>query len=686
MAENLDFNLNVKKNDLSKTLDSGIKQASTLEGTLSTALGVFGGGLLLKGASLFADALGSIVNVGKEAVENAIQQEIAVNNLNNALARSGNYSKAASLDMQEYASSLQNASVYGDDLVLNNVALLQSLTNLNTEGLKKGVSAAADLASVLGIDLEGATRLVAKAATGNVSSLQRYGIEIVKGRDNAESFANTLKALNDQFSGAAKSQLNTYAGALAAAKNAYGDMLEPLGDIIIKSPLVVAALNTITGKFNETGAGAAESTSYFQELLQDGVLALAAGSEVLLDAMDGLTVISKALVNTLQILGGTIGLALISPFVLLTEVILEANDVLLALGFGVEGLVNPFMEANNALQEFTNDGVEGFKNAADSNVFRKMSDEVSQTTDALIDAAADVAMANAIGIKNGDAAVVAARAQLAEKIAAEEKYGVDIANLKALILSEEKALNDQLYAEGIEDEFIKNELKLEAIHQQKIAEAQAIYEGELLKNEAGLNASEKELADRKAYEALTLASIKASAQKEIDIKRATVANTKKLNEEREANQKDTFATMATLASSGNKTLAAIGKASALAQIAIDGPAAVTKALAAFPPPFNFAAAGAVGVAVAAQAAKVVGVQFANSGFIGNGSGATMGSDNTMAAVRSGEMVLNGDDQKTLFDAIKGGGLGGGQPIIIQINSREIARAVRDEIQGGFRLV
>jgi hypothetical protein len=129
----------------------------------------------------------------------------------------------------------------------------------------------------------------------------------------------------------------------------------------------------------------------------------------------------------------------------------------------------------------------------------------------------------------------------------------------------------------------------------------------------------------------------------------------------------------------------VGKAAALTQIAIDGPAAVTKALAAFPPPFNFAAATAVGAAVAAQAAKVVGVSFANGGFLNGEGGATAGPDNTMANLRKGEMVLNADDQRTLFDAIKSGSLGGGGNIQLIIDGREVAIAVRNQIQGGFRL-
>ena len=50
-------------------------------------------------------------------------------------------------------------------------------------------------------------------------------------------------------------------------------------------------------------------------------------------------------------------------------------------------------------------------------------------------------------------------------------------------------------------------------------------------------------------------------------------------------------------------------------------------------------------------------KFATGGIIGGGS--TSG-DNMLARVNSGEMILNGSQQKRLFGAINGGNLGGGQ--------------------------
>lgn len=75
----------------------------------------------------------------------------------------------------------------------------------------------------------------------------------------------------------------------------------------------------------------------------------------------------------------------------------------------------------------------------------------------------------------------------------------------------------------------------------------------------------------------------------------------------------------------------------------------------------------VGAAASAQLAAVIANKpvppsgFASGGVVGGFMGASRGSDNTSAAVglREGEMVLNADQQRNLFESINSGKLGGG---------------------------
>jgi len=162
---------------------------------------------------------------------------------------------------------------------------------------------------------------------------------------------------------------------------------------------------------------------------------------------------------------------------------------------------------------------------------------------------------------------------------------------------------------------------------------------------------------------------------------------KKENSDREeADRKSSLNTIATLSQSNNKTLAAIGKAAALTQIAISGPAAVVKAFEAFPPPFSFVAAAAVGAAVAAQAAKVAGISFADGGIV---PGSSFSGDRVAANVNSGEMILNRQQQTTLLGLASGSGGAGGQPITVnttvELDGEVVGRSVSRQVANGLVL-
>lgn len=684
MAEKLNFDIAVQNNQLDKALESGIQKAGKLEGSLETALAVFAGNLITKGFDAVVNGFQSLIDFSNEAIDAAAAQEVATNNLNNALARQGNFTRQASQELLDFASNMQKLTVFEDDAVISSTALLQSLSNLSVDGLKAGVTAAADFATVLGIDLETATRLVAKAAEGNISVFKRYGVQIQEGKNDAETFANTIQALNSQFGGASAAQLNTYNGSLKALKNAYGDLLEPIGDIVVKNPLIVAGFNEIKNIINGTNEEVSAGVPAFQEFLNNGIFAVSAGSQVLLDIFDFLTVGVKQFINVIQIAGGFIASGLVNPIKDLIDGVLFLGSNIPGLSDKFEGLVNPLDKASVAIADFTNNGIKGLSDATGGNVFRDLSEGIDNFTTKIVENAAAVKTAQG-DVKNSNAQrLLDEDENSAEILKRKQQLGAEILTLQAQIAGEESAQSAQLAALDIENESAANIAKIEAIYAQKILEAQAVYEGELLKNKSIASASEQALANEKAFQNLSLVALKASTQKEIEAKRAVIAEEKKIAADRIANQSSTFATIATLASANNKGLAAIGKAAAITQIAIDTPVAIGRALAAFPPPFNFAAAGLVGAAMAAQASRIAGVQFEQGGIVGQSNGASAGADNRVATIRDGEIILNSSQQKTLFDAINSGNLGGGNIQVI-IDGREVAVAVRNQIQSGFRL-
>lgn len=112
----------------------------------------------------------------------------------------------------------------------------------------------------------------------------------------------------------------------------------------------------------------------------------------------------------------------------------------------------------------------------------------------------------------------------------------------------------------------------------------------------------------------------------------------------------------------NEEMVRASKIVALAEVAIKQGVAIAEAVAASAAgdPYTYAlrVAAAVASTVAAMASAIASINKASSfetgGVIGGYSGATMGSDNTYIHARQGEMVLNAEQQRQLFDIANGG--------------------------------
>src|SRR5690606_38025001 len=97
-----------------------------------------------------------------DGVKAAQVQQDSINALNTALKATGQFTEGTSKEFQAFASELQNSSKFGDEVILQNAALIQSLGGLEKEGLKGATQAAIDMAAALGIDLKAAATLVGK--------------------------------------------------------------------------------------------------------------------------------------------------------------------------------------------------------------------------------------------------------------------------------------------------------------------------------------------------------------------------------------------------------------------------------------------------------------------------------------------------------------------------------------------
>lgn len=669
MAEKIDFDLNVKNNQLDKAIDSATKKSLNLNGVLSTAVGVFAGNLLTKGFDLATDAVGSLIDITQRAIKEAANQEVAVNNLNSALSRAGNLTKETTNELQAYAGALQNVSTYGDDATLNSLALLQSLTKLKKEGLQEGVTAAADLASALGIDLESATNMVAKAANGNVMALNKMGLGITVAQTNAETFANTLEKLNEKFGGAASSKLNTYQGAVTSLGNAYGDLFEPIGDIVVKNAAVIATINTVKDIFTELSVELGSNKEKYIELVQDGILITITAVKVFAQVMDGLTVTSKLLVNSLAVIGATLNASMIGVFKIAYDVVLEFLKAIPLVGESFKGIINPLNELSTAFNKTLGSAVDDFKNSADDTIFTSLSRGADEFADKVISGAEAIKLANT-ELKN-KTVVTEQEATYDELLGLQAQYNAD----KALLDEQAKQAIDALKIEG-------GLAEIEAIRAFEEEKSQVIYDQLVARNELILSEEQKRIANGKALIELQARNDKLMSDATLKSAKFTANEEKKVQEGRLAATAAFMNLGLALSREGSLASKVLANAGALmntyqgANQVLADPTIPVVAKPAF-----IAATIATGLA---NVARINGVQFEQGGFVGGVNGGTVGADNRQATIRDGELILNADDQRSLLTMLKSGGMGGGE-IIIQVDGREIARAVRDQKRAGFIL-
>lgn len=184
------------------------------------------GGLTSAFGGLIAGA--SVVQFFRASTNAAIEQEDAVNKLNTALKIQGNFTQAASRELQEYASQLQATTRFGDETILGTQALLASF-GIQGEELKKTTQATLDLATATGTDLNAAALLLAKAFKGETGSLSRYGIILDESTPKSEKFAAAVAEINKNFGGSAQADVKTFGGGLQQLKNQLGDIQEEIG-------------------------------------------------------------------------------------------------------------------------------------------------------------------------------------------------------------------------------------------------------------------------------------------------------------------------------------------------------------------------------------------------------------------------------------------------------------------------
>jgi hypothetical protein len=333
---------------------------------LSPVMGKLGGGMgkmiatagamgiafmgVQKAVETLGNAMKKLTDVMKQSVALAGEQERVEQKLAAAMKAAGIYTEEAYKANLKMASSFQNLSIYGDEAVIAVQSVLASMGGLSGPIMEDAVSATLNLAATWGMDLNAAAMQVAKAAGGYTSALSRYGVQLDKALPESEKFAKALEIINSKMGGAYQAQADTYTGRIRQLQNAWGDFLEKLGDFVVKSPEVQAALRIFAEMVRDLSGAVVESSNSIQVLV--GTI-----MTYLMEAFFRLADIGRELAFALSQVSSTLGIiAGISPEVTAELLILSGrldilSDKMAAYRERWIQLVEEFKKAKEEIEE-----------------------------------------------------------------------------------------------------------------------------------------------------------------------------------------------------------------------------------------------------------------------------------------------------------------------------------------------
>ncbi|MEE8598669.1 MAG: hypothetical protein V3S69_04035, partial [Dehalococcoidales bacterium] len=567
----------------------------------------------------------------------------AINKLNTQLAINGEFSKEASAELQEFASELQRTSKFGDEAVLGQLQFAQAMGATKDQS-KEVVGAAADMAAALGIDLNAATRNIAKTLGGFAGELGEV-IPELKGLTKEQLQAGEgIDLLAKKFKGSAAGEIKSYSGALAQLSNTFGDFQETTGGAVVENQIFTELFKELSTIISELGQTFSDNSQEIKEGLGEVIITVLQIGQAFVAILDPVIRFGKAIVATVLAPFRLVGNAL-AAFALAASGDFKAAGLAMEAAFTEPGgaVLDALNKPIEAL-DFMGESMARLQGAAEKGL-GAVSSGASSTVEPLNNAGAKAAKLAAELQVVRDSARGAAKAILG--IDKQEAFNKQREQLQALLTG---SLEDrQLAQEALIELELQEAERKDAI---LIRDVERLQE----RNDLLKQIDEKKNADEIASNQKKIdAMVKAHDQESKAVTKITakrVGEEKALEESRVKTMSTIFGNIATLQRTGSKELFAIGKAAALAQATVDGYAAIQAALKSGPPPLNFILAASVGVATGVQIANIAATKLA-SGItsVPPGFDENRGGGGFQASLSSGERVINVEQNKDLTELL-----------------------------------
>lgn len=166
--------------------------------------------------------------VGYDAVKAAMEDQKSQVLLALSLRNTVGATDAAIAATEEYITAMQAEFGVADDQLRPALAKLAAVTG-DVGKAQSLLGVAMDISAARTIDLDSASKLVAKAYGGNIGALKKLFPQISAATVKSKDFAAALKEISSETKGAAAAAANTFAGQMERIKLAFGEASESLG-------------------------------------------------------------------------------------------------------------------------------------------------------------------------------------------------------------------------------------------------------------------------------------------------------------------------------------------------------------------------------------------------------------------------------------------------------------------------
>jgi hypothetical protein len=477
-------------------IEVGINDRPAIEGlrNLARSFGAFSvqaaGALTVAqaGWSALTGAIGAVVDVTSEYVKLAMEQERVERRAIAAIQTRASFSREELALLQEANAARQMQLGIGDEVQLQLQGTMAAM-GVNKAQLDAATKAAIGLSEAMGMGLEEAAKLSAKALTGNVAALQEYGIRV----GSVSEAQTALNALYEQ----AVAQSSTLATRYQVLTANIGDLQEVIGQTVTSSGVAKDALDALSAATVQLQTFFASSDG--KELVNQFFSVITIGAADAIDAMLGAYRVMQSLRgqsdrgSVLSRIGGAGRLVgAVQPGALLAR----------ALGFG-GGLQGGAAEIKDAFDQLMGRGVEALGDSPLVQTATELADRLRAAAKSAVDVQSTLG-GGAGGRRGGGAGealpsvsveigpIKSARlAQLENEIQTqmelEDGMRAALRENQAALAREQADLERQIETERVTE---RNQARMDAYNQEQEA-AKAHYQvlGDLTKQGAGIVSS-----------------------------------------------------------------------------------------------------------------------------------------------------------------------------------------------------